>query len=100
ERAKLQNSQLDPHHEKRYQLSPSLFGDSGAKMKIAAPGKQSSLTLLFLIAFLAPSTQAKWNYYRTGHTEDSHSTPKAGFALMGGGGKQDAAFQFLCERAK
>jgi cyanophycinase len=99
ERAKLQNTRLDHDHEKRYQLSPSLFRDSGAKMKIAAPGKQSSLTLLFLIAFLAPSTQAKWNYYRTGHAEDSQAAPKAGFALMGGGGKQDAAFQFLCDRA-
>jgi cyanophycinase len=68
-------------------------------MKIAAPRKQSSLTLLFLIAFLAPSAQAKWTYYRTGHSNDAHTTPRPGFALMGGGAKQDPAFQFLCQRA-
>lgn len=54
------------------------------------------LSLLFL---LAPSANAKWKYLRTGNSEDSTLVPRAGFALMGGGSKQDAAYQFLCERA-
>ncbi len=54
------------------------------------------LSLLFLAA---PSANAKWKYLRAGNTEDSTVVPRAGFALMGGGSKQDAAYQFLCERA-
>jgi cyanophycinase len=41
---------------------------------------------------------AKWNYFRTGNAADSTAKPQAGFALMGGGAKQEAAFRFLCER--
>ena len=67
-------------------------------MEIAAP-KRLWFLLFFLMGSLAPSAQAKWRYFRTGHTDDSHATPRAGFALMGGGSKQDAAFRFLCERA-
>ncbi|HYA98172.1 MAG TPA: cyanophycinase [Methylomirabilota bacterium] len=67
-------------------------------MAVAAP-KRSWLVLLLLLASPAPSAQAKWRYFRTGHAEDSHAAPRAGFALMGGGTKQDAAFRFLCERA-
>jgi cyanophycinase len=67
-------------------------------MIIAAAKKSWLLSLLFLIA-LAPSAHANWRYYRTGHADDSHAAPRAGFALMGGGSKQDAAFRFLCERA-
>ncbi len=58
--------------------------------------------VLFWLSFLflfAPSANAKWKYLRTGNTEDSTVVPRAGFALMGGGSKQDAAYQFLCERA-
>ncbi len=54
------------------------------------------LSLLFL---LAPPLHAKWKYLRAGNTEDSTVVPRAGFALMGGGSQQDAAYQFLCERA-
>ena len=54
------------------------------------------LSLLFL---LAPSAKAKWKYLRAGNSQDSKVVPRAGFALMGGGSKQDAAYQFLCERA-
>ena len=67
-------------------------------MKIAAPVK-SCLLFFVLVIFLAPAAQAKWRYYRDGHSEDRRTSPRAGFALMGGGGKQDAAFHFLCERA-
>ncbi len=67
-------------------------------MKTAAVMK--SLLLLFLfVDFFAPPAQAKWRYYREGRSDDRITTPRAGFALMGGGGKQDAAFKFLCERA-
>ncbi len=68
-------------------------------MKIATPKKRSWLLVLFLTAFLAPSAQAKWNYYRTGHGNDIHTNPRPGYALMGGGTKQDDAFHFLCQRA-
>ncbi len=67
-------------------------------MKMTAP-RRSWLVLLLLLSSLAPSAQAKWRYFRTGRADDSHAAPRAGFALMGGGSKQDAAFRFLCERA-
>jgi cyanophycinase len=54
---------------------------------------------LFVFFLLAPSANAKWKYVRAGNTRDSTVVPRAGFALMGGGSKQDAAYQFLCERA-
>lgn len=53
----------------------------------------------FLLCLLASPTHAKWKYLRTGNAADSTVQPRGGFALMGGGAKQDAAFQFLCERA-
>jgi|SRR5450432_2265667 len=57
-------------------------------------------SLLFpLLALLPPVAQAKWNYYRLGNAEDSTAAPKGGMALMGGGSKLEAAYQFLCERA-
>ncbi|HEY6268720.1 MAG TPA: cyanophycinase, partial [Candidatus Acidoferrum sp.] len=40
-----------------------------------------------------------WKYFRAGNSVDSSAKPRGGFALMGGGAKQDAAFRFLCERA-
>lgn len=59
--------------------------------------------LLFLLPSLtlicAPTASAKWKYFRSGNAADSTAAPRGGFALMGGGGKQDSAFQFLCERA-
>jgi cyanophycinase len=53
-----------------------------------------------LLALAALPARAKWKYLRSGNSADSTIVPRAGFALMGGGSKQDAAFQFLCERAK
>jgi cyanophycinase len=57
--------------------------------------------ILFCLApvFLAPAACAKWKYFRTGNAIDSAAKPRPGFALMGGGAQQDAAFRFLCERA-
>ena len=61
-------------------------------------GRAVSIAMLAW-ALLALPAVANWKYFRAGNSEDSHAVPKAGFALMGGGGKQEAAFQFLCERA-
>jgi cyanophycinase len=55
--------------------------------------------LLFFCTALAPASSAKWKYFRTGNSADSTARPRGGFALMGGGEKQEAAFHFLCERA-
>lgn len=55
--------------------------------------------LLSLALFLlAPGASAKWKYFRAGDAADSTVTPRPGFALMGGG-EQDPALKFLCERA-
>src|SRR5580704_8117640 len=61
--------------------------------------KRAIPTIFLLALLLAPSSQAKWKYYREGHANDIQTTPQPGFALMGGGSKQDEAFQFLCQRA-
>jgi len=61
--------------------------------------KRAIPTIFLLALLLAPSSQAKWKYYREGRTNDIQTTPQPGFALMGGGSKQDEAFQFLCQRA-
>jgi cyanophycinase len=57
-----------------------------------------SVLLSLALFLLAPSTSAKWKYFRAGNAADSTATPRAGFALMGGG-EQDLALKFLCERA-
>lgn len=48
---------------------------------------------------ICSTAEGKWKYFRTGKAEDRTAKPRAGFALMGGGAKQDEAFQFLCDRA-
>jgi len=62
--------------------------------------------ILFLLCLLVvlngsvavqPAT-AKWKYFRSGNVADSSVAPRAGFALMGGG-DQDPALKWLCERA-
>jgi cyanophycinase-like exopeptidase len=57
-----------------------------------------SLAIFLTCSSLAPAASAKWKYWRTGNSEDSSVVPRTGFALMGGGAKQETAFQFLCER--
>jgi cyanophycinase len=47
---------------------------------------------------IAPGASAKWKYFRAGNAADRSVTPLPGFALMGGG-EQDPALKFLCERA-
>jgi cyanophycinase len=69
------------------------------------PTKQKAAFVLFCSVLLslvmlplAPGASAKWKYFRAGNAADSAATPRAGFALMGGG-EQDPALKFLCERA-
>jgi len=59
------------------------------------------LSILFVAAGClgANPAAAKWKYLRSGNAADAVVTPKGGFALMGGGGHQEEAFQFLCDRA-
>jgi cyanophycinase len=57
-----------------------------------------SAFLSFAMCLLAPEAFAKWKYFRSGNPADSKVTPRAGFALMGGG-EQDAALKVLCEWA-
>jgi cyanophycinase len=58
-----------------------------------------SSVLLSLAMFpLAQGASAKWKYFRAGNAVDSSATPRAGFALMGGG-EQDPALKYLCGRA-
>ena len=54
--------------------------------------------ILLLAATFAPRAEAKWRYTRTGSPTDVAVVARAGYALMGGGAKQDPAFHFLCER--
>jgi cyanophycinase len=57
-----------------------------------------SAFLSLAVFSLSTEASAKWKYFRSGNTADSTVTPRAGFALMGGG-EQDPALKFLCERA-
>ena len=54
--------------------------------------------LSIVIFMFALPAHAKWNYLRTGNAADSTAQPKSGYALMGGGAKQDPAFLWLCQR--
>ncbi|MGH9743599.1 MAG: cyanophycinase [Candidatus Acidiferrum sp.] len=58
----------------------------------------ASAPLLLALLLLAPAASAKWKYFRAGNAADSRATPRPGFALMGGG-DQDPALKYLCERA-
>jgi cyanophycinase len=53
----------------------------------------------FIFCGTASSAETKWKYLRSGNATDSTATPKAGFALMGGGAHQEAAFLWLCQHA-
>ncbi len=68
-----------------------------SKRKTALPLFESFLLSLALF-LLSPGASAKWKYFRAGNAADSTVTPRAGFALMGGG-EQDPGLKFLCERA-
>jgi len=68
-------------------------------VRLCKAGVRTSLVLFSLLFGFLPVCSAKWKYFRTGNSADLQVAPRAGFALMGGGSKQDAAFRFLCERA-
>jgi cyanophycinase len=63
--------------------------------------KQSRFLVLLLLQLsaLQSSLYGKWHYFRTGNPDDLAVKPRGGFALMGGGAKQDPAFRYLCEHA-
>jgi cyanophycinase len=63
-----------------------------------APMLTIGATFLLLCAMVAPRAAAKWRYTRTGSPTDVAVVPRSGYALMGGGAKQDPAFHFLCDR--
>jgi cyanophycinase len=56
------------------------------------------LCATFALPCLAQSAPA-YKYFRVGNTTDAHVTPRAGYALMGGGEDLDEAFQWLCDHA-
>jgi cyanophycinase len=58
----------------------------------------SSVILSLAISLVAPVASANWKYFRSGNPADSTVTPRPGIALMGGG-EQDPALRYLCERA-
>jgi cyanophycinase len=58
----------------------------------------ASLPLSLALLALPPAAAAKWKYFRAGNAAGSTATPRPGIALMGGG-EQDPALKFLCERA-
>ena len=58
----------------------------------------AAVSLSLALFLLEPAASAKWKYFRAGNAADSTATPRVGFALMGGG-EQDPALRFLCERA-
>src|SRR5271157_6024118 len=55
--------------------------------------------ILLLQLHFITGANAKWKYFRTGKQADKAVQPRGGFALMGGGGKLEPAYRFLCERA-
>ena len=59
---------------------------------------RACVSFFLSIAVTGSPSFAKWKYFRTGNSRDSSARPRGGFALMGGGAKQEPAFRFLCER--
>jgi len=58
-----------------------------------------ALMFVCLASFAPAQTAPAYGYFRVGNTADTAATPRAGYALMGGGTDLDEAFRFLCERA-
>ena len=59
-----------------------------------------ALVLLFLLLVHAPAqTAPAYRYFRVGSVSNATVTPRAGYALMGGGKDLDDAFRFLCGHA-
>jgi cyanophycinase len=82
--------------ENRLPLSPKLsLGEFMNRARLL----MSCVALFLTCGALTTTASAKWRYLRTGNSADSAAVPRPGFALMGGGSKQDPSFHFLCERA-
>jgi len=56
-----------------------------------------ALTISLLIGCGVGHPAPLYQYVRLGSQSDVHTTPVAGFALMGGGSDLDTAFKWLCE---
>ena len=54
---------------------------------------------ILVVALSAQALGQSYKYFRLGHTEDAHTKPVPGYALMGGGKDLDPAFKWLCDRA-
>ena len=63
--------------------------------------KCAAILALLLAVALPCCAQADrvYQYFRVGSATDAHASPRAGYALMGGGTDLDEAFQWLCSRA-
>jgi len=57
------------------------------------------LALLLLLALPCCAADHAYKYSRIGSAQDVTTKTTAGYALMGGGSDQDAAFQFLCDKS-
>src|SRR5271166_4565505 len=83
-------------------LSRTLIASCAISMALAIAGRAQVPTKVPTNAPAAVNSasaaEARWKYFRAGNSADSTATPRAGFALMGGGAHQEAAFRFLCER--
>src|SRR5271157_4654705 len=83
-------------------LSRTLIASCAISMALAIAGRAQVPTKVPTNAPAAVNSasaaEARWKYFRAGNSADSTATPRAGFALMGGG-EQDPALKFLCERA-
>ena len=62
-------------------------------------GLVAGFLILASVAAQSFAQTSVYQYFRVGSGTDKAGTPRAGFALMGGGTDQDEAFRFLCERA-
>jgi len=55
--------------------------------------------LLLIVVSASAQTAPAYRYFRVGNAANMAATPRAGYALMGGGTDLDEAFQWLCARA-
>jgi cyanophycinase len=58
------------------------------------------LCALFSLLPFSATAGARYKYIRAGNPADVQTTPQPGIAMMGGGTDLDAAFKWLCDRAK
>jgi cyanophycinase len=66
----------------------------------SASGLGFLLTALLIALPCSAQTDHPYKYFRVGNPADAANvTPRAGYALMGGGTDLDEAFKFLCDRA-